>query len=343
MNFQKKSHVEQLKISYTSVAIQCQIENELERTNFLTEGKILVESDTNLDITVADNDIYPRAEEFNYSLKKIDDLIHTLSEIQAVYQSKTLKYGDIILNCNNEIGDAENNKSILNFNTKEDYLKLFPGINNLSEEEILKFNINFDENTVIQCHTNRGKHSLKIIQTPDDKNYNPLILHRCESEFLLTKNTEPSCKSQIKNRKSSIELCCHGVNQLQRSYHTLPPRKFNSVLNLSSFKSNIIEHMKNIKDDVKTLRSILYTIECLIKKEDRPNLPFYFEEIKKWFSGKETDIKCSLSGDTSGGDLIKLEGSSYVQAKIRATNFCKFYNLTKLNKDKRNIKKFKKN
>lgn len=337
--FQNKSHVK-LNKTYTSIAVQCKLGNDLDRTDFIGD-EILLESKAKLDITVGNDDIYSQTEEFKTSLNKLDNLINTLSEIQSLYKTKTLKCSELILNSTNKVGDSENNKNVLTFQEKEQLLKLNSKIelvNNLSEEEILKFNINFDENTFIQCHTNRGKHSLKIIQNSGHKNYNPLILHRCESELLLTKNIDPICKSEFGNRKSSSEMCC----QIQGSYHTLSA-KFGNLLNLSLFKKNLVEHMANIKEDVKTLRNMLYSIECLTKKEAMPVLPIYVREIRKWFSERETEIMYNIGGDNLRNDVVKLEDSRYVEAKIRATNFCKFYTLTKSRKTKSKWKKYKKN
>lgn len=327
--FQNKSNVETVK-TCRSVAIQCQFGTDLDSIGLLGD------SNPKLDVILGNGDIYPEAEEFKTSLNKLDTLINTLNEIQSLYTNKTSK---LILESRNDVGDSENNRNILNFQENEKFLNLYSRtevVNNLSKEEILKFNINFDENTFIQCHTNRGKHSLEIIQNSGQKSYNPLIVHRCESELLLSKSIDPICKSELKNMKSSSEMCC----QLQGRYQTL---SIGSIFNVSSFKKNLVEHMTNIKEDVKTLRNILYGIECFVKKEDIPALPTYFDEIKKWFSGRESEIVYNIRGDNLSRDLMRVEASRYVEAKIRATNFCKFYTLTKFSKAKSKQRKYKKN
>nr|CAI5832484.1 unnamed protein product [Callosobruchus analis] len=91
--------------------------------------------------------------------------------------------------------------------------------------------------------------------------------------------------------------------------------------------SKIYRHLKLIKNDVTTMKQILCSVECVVDKEDKSRFSFRFGDIRSWFAS-ECDLKKQKV-------LVRTESIKFMEARIRAINFCKFHRLLKVTKTKK--------
>ncbi|VEN46713.1 unnamed protein product [Callosobruchus maculatus] len=90
--------------------------------------------------------------------------------------------------------------------------------------------------------------------------------------------------------------------------------------------SKIYRHLRLIKNDVTTMKKILCSVECVVDKEDKSRFSFRFGDIRSWFA------ECDLKKEKV---LIRTESIKFMEARIRAINFCKFHRLLKVTKTKK--------
>nr|CAH7715272.1 unnamed protein product [Callosobruchus chinensis] len=151
---------------------------------------------------------------------------------------------------------------------------------------------------------------MSIVSSTDTKSQTQEFT-KCDAELMVHQDDFPKDPEMSKENNEDQD------GQLQRTYK----RKGNFGM-----FSKIYRHLRLIKNDVTTMKRILCSVECVVDREDKSRFSFRFGDIRSWFASE-----CDLKKEKV---LVRSENVKFVEARIRAINFCKFHRLLKITKTK---------
>ncbi|CAH1966378.1 unnamed protein product [Acanthoscelides obtectus] len=176
-------------------------------------------------------------------------------------------------------------------------------------KEGLKFNVALN-NVCIKCKIRRDKHTLSIVNNRDSL-YQTHGFAKCDAELMVHQDDFPKDPEEFKENKEDLL-----GGQLLRANGQHKTRNFGMF-------SKICKHLRLIKNGVIARKRIL----CIVERDDKYRFSFRFGDLRSWFASD-----CDLKKEKV---LVKTESVMFMEAKIRAINFCKFHRLLKVTKTKK--------
>ncbi|KAG5897075.1 hypothetical protein JTB14_025887 [Gonioctena quinquepunctata] len=196
-----------------------------------------------------------------------------------------------------------------------------PETEDIASTDILKFNVTINENTCIECMKRKDGNSLTIFYDSNckyEEGSSDIALSRDSKLTRKRKKVADSSKEEKGKEGETLNVTLEKVDQLQKKYCTLSSK-------FGSFNTTIIKSISTIRNEVDHLRRLINRIGCVVVEAKKSALP----------TKNKLQLAENVSQDRA---LLKTQEFKYVQAKIRASNFCRFYNLRKTISKKRRSK-----